>query len=122
MADFRLWPATNGPNSDAGDPASPVNLGVIFQVSQTCWAKAILFYRGALTINGPVKGRIFTVSDQTVLPGTGVDFVLSGTGWQTATLSTPVQLAANTSYKATIHTDDNYTATGGYWALSLIHI
>lgn len=116
MADYRVWPATNGPNADAGDPASPINLGLIFQVSSTCWAKAIHFYRGAVTITGPVKGRIFLVSSETVVSGSAVDFVLSGTGWQTATLASPVQLTANTSYKVTIHSDDNYSATGGYWA------
>jgi hypothetical protein len=115
MTDYRVWPATNGPNTDGGDPAAPVNLGMIFQVSSTCWAKAIHFYRGALTIGGPVKGRIFLVSSETVVSGTQVDFTLSGTGWQTATLATPVQLTANTSYKVTIHSDDNYTGSGHYW-------
>lgn len=116
MTDYRVWPATNGPNSDAADPSAPVSLGLIFQVSSTCWAKAIHFYRGNTNITGPVKGRIFLVSTTTVVSGTSVDFVLSGTGWQTATLPAPVQLTANTSYKVTIHSDDNYTATGGYWA------
>ena len=116
MTDFRIWPATNGPNADAGDPAAPVSLGLIVQVSSTCWAKAIYFYRGATSITGPVKGRIFEVAGQTVVSGTAVDFTLSGTGWQTATLPTAIQLTANTSYKVTIHSDDNYTATGGYWA------
>jgi hypothetical protein len=116
VTDYRLWPATNGPNADAGDPADPINLGLIFQVSQTCWAKAIHFYRGALSIGGPVKGRIFLVSNETVVSGTQVDFTLSGTGWQTANLATPVQLTANASYKVSIHSDDNYSGTGGYWA------
>lgn len=115
MTDYRVWPATNGPNTDAGDPAAPVNLGMMFQVSSTCWAKAIHFYRGALTIGGPVKGRIFLVSSETVVSGTAVDFVLSGTGWQTATLPMAVQLTAGTSYKVAIHSDDNYTGSGHYW-------
>lgn len=115
MTDYRVWPATNGPATDGGDPGAPINLGLIFQVSSTCWAKSILFYRGALSITGPVKGRIFVVGSETVLAGTSVNFTLSGTGWQTATLATPVQLAASTSYKVTIHSDDNYTATGHYW-------
>jgi hypothetical protein len=116
MTDYRVWPATNGPNTDAGDPAAPVNLGLIFHVSSTCWVKAIHFYRGSLTITGPAKGRVFLVSSQTVVAGTQVDFALSGTGWQTAVLTAPVQLTAGTLYKAVLHTDDNYTATGGYWA------
>lgn len=116
MADYRIWPATNGPNTDAAEDGVAVNLGLIFRVSQTCWAKAIHFYRGNTNVVGPAKGRIFLVSSETVVSGTTVDFTLSGTGWQTANLATPVQLSANTSYKVAIHTDDNYTATGGYWS------
>lgn len=114
MADFRFWPATNGPASAVAD--DPVNLGHIFQVTQTCWAKAILFYRGTTAITGTPKGRIFLVSGGTVVSGAAVDFpALSGTGWQTATLATPVQLTANTSYKVAVNFPAGYTASGNFW-------
>jgi uncharacterized protein DUF4082 len=117
VADFSIFTGVSGPGTDGGDPAADVNLGHIFQVSSICWAKAIRFWRGATSINGTQKGRIFTVASETVLAGTEVDFpALSGTGWQVATLATPVQLAANTSYKIAVHFTDNYSATGGYWS------
>lgn len=117
MADYSIFTGVSGPASDGGDPGADVNLGHIFQVSTTCWVKAIRFWRGATSINGTQKGRVFTVSSQTVLTGTQVDFpALSGTGWQTANLATPVQLAVNTSYKVVVHFTDNYSATGGYWS------
>jgi hypothetical protein len=117
VADYSIFTGVSGPGSDAGDPGADINLGHIFQVSTTCWVTAIRFWRGATSINGTQKGRIFTVATQTVLTGTAVDFpALSGTGWQTATLSTPVQLTANTSYKVVVHFTDNYSATGGYWS------
>lgn len=116
MADYSIWPATNGPSSDAGDPADPVNLGHVFQVSTTCWIKAIRFYRGATTITGSPQGRVFLVSTGAVVSGTQVTFSLSGTGWQVANLASPVQISASTSYKVAVHFPDNYTATGGYWS------
>lgn len=116
MTDYTIFTG-NGPNTDAGDPGAPVNLGLIFQSSVTVWAKAIRFYRGATTITGTPKGRIFAVAGQTVVSGTAVDFpALSGVGWQVASLPTPVQLTANTSYKVAVAFDDNYTATVGYWS------
>lgn len=117
MTDRSIFTGVSGPSSDAGDPASPIILGHIFQVSSTHWVTAIRFWRGATSINGVQKGRIFAVGSQAIVSGTAVNFpALSGTGWQVATLSTPVQLTANTSYKVCVHFTDNYSATGGYWA------
>jgi hypothetical protein len=109
VPDYSIFTGVTGPSSDAGDP--------VFQVSVTCWVKSIRFWRGATSINGVQKGRIFTVGGEAIVPGTAVDFpALSGTGWQVATLAAPVQLLANTSYKVCVHFTDNYSATGGYWA------
>jgi hypothetical protein len=117
VTDRSIFTGVSGPSSDAGDPASPIILGHIFQVALTCWVKAIRFWRGTTAINGVQKGRIFAVGTQSIVSGTAVDFpALSGTGWQVATLPAPVQLTANTSYKACVHFTDNYSATGGYWA------
>lgn len=117
MADRSIFTGISGPSTDAGDPASPIIVGHIFQVSQTCWVKSIRWWRGATSIGGVQKGRIFAVGTETVVPGTAIDFPApSGTGWQVAILAAPVQLTANTSYKVAVHFTDNYTATGGYWA------
>lgn len=120
MTDWRIWPATNGPSTDAGD-AADISRGVIFRLSATGWLKAIRFYRGTTNVGNwsagsqPPQGMLYTVADGLAVPGTGVTFSLSGTGWQTATLATPVQLNPNVSYKAGVITG-NYTATGGYFS------
>lgn len=120
MTDWSIWPATNGPNTDSGD-ASDISRGVIFRLSSIGWLKALRFYRGTTNVGLPsapsgglVVGRVFTM-DGNPVAGTDVTFTLSGTGWQTATLATPVQLAANTTYKAVVLTG-NYSATGGYFS------
>lgn len=120
MTDWSIWPATNGPNTDAGD-AGDISRGVIFRLSVTGWLKAIRFYRGTTNVGlpsapsgGVVTGRLYTL-DGNPVAGTTVTFSLSGTGWQQANLSVPVQLLANTSYKAVVLTG-NYTATGAYFS------
>ena len=118
MTDWRIWPATNGPNTDAAD-ASDISRGIIFRLSSTGWLTAIRFYRGTTNVGnhtgGAPTGRLYAVAGETPVAGTDVTFTLSGTGWQTATLSTPVMLSAGVTYKAVVLTG-NYTATGGYFA------
>lgn len=120
MTDYSIWPATNGPNTDVGD-ATDISRGILFRLSATGWLKAIKFYRGTTNVgnwnagaNAPV-GRLYTANDGLPVSGTDVTFTLSGTGWITATLATPVQLNPNVSYRAAVITR-NYTATGGYFA------
>lgn len=40
------------------------------------------------------------------------------TGWQVATLTTPVQISANTDYVVSYRTSNNYVATSGFFAAS----
>jgi hypothetical protein len=117
VTDWSIWPATNGPSTDAGD-AADISRGVIFRLSATGWLKAIRFYRGTANVGnhtgGAPIGGLYTVADGLPVAGTDVTFTLSGTGWQTATLVTPVQLNPNVSYKAAV-LSGNYTATGHYF-------
>lgn len=119
MALHRIWPATNGPNTDTGD-ATDISRGVIFRLSATGWLTAIRFYRGTTNVgnwstsNAP-QGQVYLHSTGLPVSGTLVTFALTGTGWLEAALPTPVQLTANTTYKAAVITG-NYTATGGYFA------
>lgn len=120
MTDWSIWPATNGPNTDAGD-ASDISRGVIFRLSSPGWLKAIRFYRGTTAVGNsagalaPV-GRLYTLVDGLPVSATDVTFTLTAApGWQVATLPVAKPLAANVSYKAVVLTG-NYTATGGYFA------
>ncbi len=117
MADYTIWPATNGPSSSSAD--SPVNLATEFYVTSTAWLKAIRFYRADTAITGSVQGRVWQAingSSGSAVSGTDVTFSLSGTGWQQANLATPVQLTANTRYKAACLFPSGYSATANYWS------
>lgn len=119
MTDVQIWPATNGPNTDAGD-SSDISRGVIFRLSAPGWLKAIRFYRGTTAVGdwtgGAPIARLYTLVDGLPVSATDVTFTLTpAPGWQQADLPVPKPLAANVSYKAVVLTG-NYTATGGYFA------
>ena len=117
MTDYRIWPATNGPSSDAGDHAA-YSMGVEVYATQDVWVKAIHYWRGTTGITAVVDAAIYKVSDQSIVTGTQVTFTAPGstTGWLTATIATPIKLDANVHYKAVVLHPDNYSATGGYFA------
>lgn len=118
MTDYSIWPATNGPNTATGP--GDITRALLFRLSAPGWLRKIRFYRGTTAI-GPatgedaVLGRIYAVAGETPVAGTDVEFTLSGTGWQEADVVPAVALAANTSYKVAV-LSDNYTATAGYFA------
>ncbi|MEU0940303.1 DUF4082 domain-containing protein [Embleya sp. NPDC005971] len=114
MATYRLWPSTDGNATD--ESTSPINLGTEVVLSSTGWVTALHFWRATLSELGPVTGAVYAVVSGAQVPGTAVTFTLSGTGWQTATPATPVQLAASVRYVVVIHHTDRYAGTGGYFA------
>lgn len=116
MTDYRIWPSASGPsNADNGDP---VTLGTRFRLSATGWVTHLHYWRGTTDDNGTHQGVIYLVSGGTQVSGTLVTFVDSGTGWQTAALAAPVELAADTMYcVAVFHPNGRPAFTGAYWVL-----
>lgn len=114
MTDYRIWPATNGPNTSGSD-GQPINLGTEFYVTSTAWATRIRWYRGTTSVN-PDNLRLYRVDSAS--SGTLLREVVSpsasGTGWQESVIS-PLSLTLNQRYKVVAHFPDHYTATPGYW-------
>jgi hypothetical protein len=113
VATYRLWPATNGHPTDAS--TAPISLGTEIALSATGWVTALHMWRATLSETGPVTGAIYNVATGVQVPGTAVTYTLSGTGWQTVTLATPVQLSASTRYIVVVHHTDRYAGTASYW-------
>lgn len=115
MTDYRIWPATNGPNVSFND-GNPINVGTEFYVTATAWATHLHFYRGDANITSAV-GYLWRVDGLTT--GTQLAskaFTLSGFAqWVTVALDTPIQLVANQRYRTVMASPGYYTATGGYW-------
>lgn len=98
---------------------SPANatLGTEWYVTSQAWVTQLRFYRPNTAVAGAVVGAIYKVSTATtgvqVTPTTS--FTLSGTGYQTATLTTPFQPVINQHYRVAIYFPTNRPDLSGYW-------
>lgn len=103
-----IYPSSAKPTSSTGESDSAaVELGVSFVVSTDGAATAIKFYKGTQNL-GTHTGSLWTGAGQKLA---GVTFSKeTASGWQTATLSTPVALKANTPYVA------SYWAPKGHYS------
>lgn len=117
MTDYRLWPATNGPASDAGDVGTQINLGTEFYVAADASVSAIHYWRPTTAVAAATQGVIWRVASTAVVAGTLVTFTDPGTdtGWLTATVDPAIALTPDDRYVVAVHFADNYSATGAYW-------
>jgi hypothetical protein len=115
VTDYRIWPATNGPNADNADNA--INLGIQFSVSAQAWVIALRYYRGTTNVN-PDDLRLWQVDS--AVSGTSLANVVppaagASIGWQEVALATPVELTPGQVYKTVGHMPTHYVATPNYW-------
>ncbi|MBY3466893.1 DUF4082 domain-containing protein [Rhizobium laguerreae] len=90
-----------------------VNLGMKFQADTAGWITGIRFYKGADN-TGPHNGYLWTASG--TLLGSVAFSNETANGWQTATLTQQVEIAADTTYVVSYSTNGNYSATGNYFS------
>lgn len=111
---FSLWSPSAVPALLENPDAQPVELGVRFQADRSGWVTAIRFYKGAGN-TGTHIGNLWK-SDGTNLGK--VTFTGETTsGWQQATLSSPVALTAGAYYVVSYHTDvGHYSHDVNYFA------
>lgn len=118
MTEHQIWPVASGPGSATVDGG--VVLATEFYVDAAGWyVGALRFWRADTSIVGPIAGRVYAVTGPgtgTPVPGTDVAWSLVGTGWQVATLSTPVALVANQRYRVAAQFPTNYSATSDYFS------
>ncbi|UGQ10600.1 DUF4082 domain-containing protein [Yinghuangia sp. ASG 101] len=98
------------PNNDD----SPNELGVRFHTTSAGFVKAVRFYKSEAN-TGPFTVSLWNTAGNRLA---GVDNVhLTGSGWRTVTLPSPVAVTANTTYVASYHTmSGNYAYTNNYFA------
>jgi hypothetical protein len=112
-----IWPATATPATAAVNDNSAVELGVRFRSSTAGYITALRFYKGPGN-TGTHTGALWTNSGTRLATVTFTGE--SSSGWQNATLSSPVAVAANTTYVASYHTDTGfYSLTGNGLATSV---
>lgn len=123
MTDFDLYGATSGPAVSIDEPGSQYTLGVEWYVVGTAWLKGYRFWRpadgGVPKITGPIVARTWTVTGS-AMPGADAAFSLSGSGWQTVLLTTPLPLliGPSNSLRSGVHFPNGaYAATNGFFGI-----
>ena len=109
-----LWAdGTAPPQPDSGD-GTAVEVGVKFRVDTAGFITGIRFYKAAANV-GPHTATLWTGTGQLLATGTfGTE---STAGWQQLTFSSPVAVAAATTYVASYHTSSgHYSVTTGAFA------
>jgi Domain of unknown function (DUF4082)/Bacterial Ig-like domain/Bacterial Ig domain len=102
-----LWRNSPTPGV-ANDPdTSATELGVRFQSEASGFITGLRFYKGSQNA-GTHVGHLWTAAGQLLASATFTGETASG--WQTVTLSSPVAIAANTTYVA------SYSAPNGHYA------
>ncbi|MEU0937612.1 DUF4082 domain-containing protein [Embleya sp. NPDC005971] len=118
MADLSIWnhATVTGPATSEAEE-TPVSLGTEFMLSATGWVKALHYWRATVAETGTVTGSVYLAATGVEVAGTVVTFTPTGTGWQTATITTPVQLTAGVRYILSIHHPSRYAAgVAAYWS------
>ncbi|MGZ3599858.1 MAG: DUF4082 domain-containing protein [Ktedonobacterales bacterium] len=112
-----LFPASATPSTVTANDPNAVELGMKFTSDVNGTVTAIRFYKGPSN-TGTHLGNLWSSSGQLLATVTFTNETASG--WQQATLSTPVAITANTVYVVSYHTNvGNYSANGAYFTSSI---
>ncbi|MFD1726684.1 DUF4082 domain-containing protein [Rhizobium viscosum] len=107
-----LWTLAEKPATEVAIDRDPVELGLRFQATTAGSVQGIRFYKGFYNIGEHVVS--LWSSDGTLL-ATGVSTNESLSGWQTVMFSSPIQIAAGTTYVASYHSNGFYSVTDNYF-------
>jgi hypothetical protein len=94
--------------------ASAIELGTKVRFDSKGFVTGVRFYKGSQN-TGTHTGSLWTTAGTRLATGTFTGE--SASGWQTLTFATPVQVAANTTYVVSYHTNTGfYSSSAGYFA------
>jgi serine/threonine protein kinase len=114
-----VFPASAVPAIIADPDPNAVELGMKFQASVPGQITAIRFYKGATNTETHV-GNLWSSTGTQLRTVTFTNETASG--WQQATLPTPVAIQANTTYVVSYHTTvGRYAATGAYFGSPIVN-
>ena len=108
-----IFTAADTPNTVADSDTAQVNLGVKFQASAAGTISGIRYYKSA-TDTGTHTGTLWSSTGTLLATGTFINETASG--WQTLTFTSPVTIAAGTTYVASYHSNGHYIANSGYFS------
>jgi hypothetical protein len=115
----KLWPVAPAIFPSTNEDAS-VTLGVKFSSSVSGFVKGVRFFSSddAILPPGSYTGQLWSTAG--TLLANGVFTNVTSSGWQELTFTTPVLIAANTTYVASYHTTGNkYVGTPAGFATAV---
>ncbi|WP_374458216.1 DUF4082 domain-containing protein [Nocardioides sp.] len=105
------------PDTAAADDGAPIELGMAFTPSRNGTIKQIRFFKGAGN-NGTHTGSIWSAAGSRLATVTFTNE--TAVGWQTATLATPLQVTAGTTYVVSYFAPQGrYAVTSGFFSSPL---
>ncbi|MEI9808615.1 MAG: DUF4082 domain-containing protein [Bacteroidota bacterium] len=104
---YKVWPSNPTPGTPSNNDGQPIQTGVKFRSSAAGYVKGIRFYNGSDN-SGTYTGKLWDYGEGTLIGTVNFSSVTTN-GWQEALFSTPVYIAANTTYMATY-----YSSAGNY--------
>lgn len=111
-----FFQTSDTPENTSDIDSNFVNLGMRFSSSQSGTIVGIRFYKG-IGDGGTHVGTIWSATGTKLGEVTFTDE--SASGWQTATFSNPIQIAAGTTYVASYNSHGGYASTNDYFTSAL---
>jgi hypothetical protein len=109
-----IWAASAIPNTPSDSDSAAVEVGVKFRADVAGQITGVRFYKGSGN-SGTHVGHLWSATG--TLLGTVTFTGETATGWQTATLATPVAVAAGTTYVVSYYAPaGRYAGDSGYFA------
>ncbi|MBY2944865.1 DUF4082 domain-containing protein, partial [Rhizobium leguminosarum] len=115
-ATYSLFNASSTPAQTNLNDGQQLEVGVKFQSNVIGDVTAIKFYRNA-NDNGQNVVDLWTTTGTKLATATFTNTTASG--WQTVNFTTPVTIAANTTYIASYHTTGAYVATNNFYTTAV---
>jgi hypothetical protein len=110
---YKVWPANPTPVTPQNNDGLPIEVGTKIRSSVSGYIRGIRFYNGFNSPGGTYTGKLW---NGTSLVGTADFATVSGVGWKEVLFPAPVQIAANTTYIASVYSSaGNYAVTDGYF-------
>jgi hypothetical protein len=116
VEDLRLFDGVDGPGADFAN-GNPIVVGVEFRLTGAGEIKGLSYWRATAAMPANATGRVYKVSDQSVVAGTDVTFAAgSALGWIDALFADPIVPEVGVRYVAEVRMPNGqYTATNSYW-------
>lgn len=114
-----LWTPADAPSDLDLNDASDIEVGTKFTASVNGFVRGVRFYKGPGS-SGTFTGKLYDFNNPAT-PLANANFVTSPSGWQQVLFSSPVAIAAGTTYVVSVYSSTgDYSSSDGYFNVPLV--